>query len=244
MRILFLGCLLTIFSMSSTVVMAQGQPIELKTAFGTYFDAYLVGPEDADQSVLIIHDRWGLDRLALDWAARFAAEGYLALAIDLYDGRVARKEDDEHAKALIRQMAPEWVDANLRAALAYLNTRPERRVSVVGLGYGGAAAMRATVIEPFSVISTVNIFGRLPQNVEELRVINGPVLALLSSQDKWVGEAERDNFERLMFKLRNALQLREVDAKQGFLDPEHANYQEAEAQRTWERVFRFVAETQ
>ena len=221
-----------------------GKPIELTTAYGTQFDAYMAGSEDADQSVLIIHDRWGLDSLALTWADRFAQEGYLALAIDLYDGRVAVKDNDKHAEALIRQMAPEWVDANLKAAVKYLNSRPDRRVSAVGFGYGGAAAMRATVLEPFAVISTVNIFGRVPSDIEELRVINGPVLALFSGKDNWVGDKEIEDFEVLMFKLRNALQVSRIDARQGFLDPEHAAYNKSEAERIWKRTFAFVAETQ
>ena len=132
------------------------------------------------------------------------------------DGCVAKKEDEEHATALMRQMAPEWVDANLLAAMSHLNDVPGRRVSLLGIGYGGSAAMRATVIDPLSVISTVNIFGRVPQDVEELRGISGPVLTLFSEQDGWVGLNEIENFERLMFKLRNALQVARVDARSGF----------------------------
>ena len=243
MRGFILGCVLLCMVMP-VAAERVGVPVELTTAYGTFFDAYEVGSEDSDQSVLIIHDRWGLDNLALDWADRFAKEGYLALAIDLYDGRVADKGDAAHAKALIRQMAPEWVDANLKAAVKYLNSRPSRKVSVVGLGYGGAAAMRATVLEPFAIISTVNIFGRVPADTEDLRGINGPVLALFSDQDGWVGEKEIEAFEVMMFKLRNALQVARIDAGQGFLDPEHSSYNKAEAERVWNRAFTFVAETQ
>jgi carboxymethylenebutenolidase len=246
MRFFLIGWLLISLAFAASAMAAerQGTSVEIKTAYGTYFDAYLAGAPDSVNSVLIIHDRWGLDNLAMSWADRFAAQGYLALAIDLYDGRVAKVNDYVHATHLMREMAPGWVDANLKAALAYLNAMPRRKLSVVGFGYGGSAAMRATILEPFAVISTVNIFGHLPQDVEQLRVINGPVLTLYSEQDTWVGQAEIDTFERLMFKLRNALQSGAIDAKQGFLDPAHAAYKGDEADRVWQRVLGFVSDTQ
>ena len=246
MRRLILGCFLICFfwPMWLQAEERMGMPIELKTAYGTDFDAYQAGSVDSSQSVLIIHDRWGLDGLALGWADKFAKEGFLALAIDLYDGRVAKKDNAVHAEELIRQMAPEWVDANLQAAMAYLKKQPGRKISVLGIGYGGSAAMRLTVLDPDALSSTVNIFGRVPSDVEELRGINGPVLALFSEQDNWVGEKEIENFEVLMFKLRNALQVDRVDAPQGFLDPEHNAYNKSEAESAWQRAFTFVAETQ
>lgn len=243
-KLLAIGAILLLTVSVGVAAERQGKPIEIKTAYGTFFDAYQVGPEDSTQSVLIIHDRWGLDSLAMNWADRFAEQGFLALAIDLYDGRVAKKKDEEHATALMRQMAPEWVDANLLAAISYLNELPGRRVSLLGFGYGGSAAMRATVIDPLSVISTVNIFGRVPQDVEELRGISGPVLTLFSEKDGWVGLDEIENFERLMFKLRNALQVARVDERSGFLDPQHRAYSEGEAQRVWNRAFEFIFDTQ
>lgn len=245
MRNLMVGGVFLVASLLANSLLAQtnGKPVEIKTAYGTYFDTYQSGSIEAKHSVVIIHDRWGLDKLALTWADRFAAQGYLALAIDLYDGRVADKDDDEHATELMRQMAPEWIDANLKAALAYL-AKDGRKISVVGIGYGGSAAMRAAIVEPKAVTSTVNILGRLPSDVEQMRKIQGPVMVMHAAGENWVSRDDAENFEALMLKLQGSVQMIKMDGKLGVVDPEHDGYRKDESERAWQRTFEFVADSQ
>lgn len=115
----------------------EGRTIQLSTAHGSRFVAYLNGPEDAASAILLIHDRWGINRHVTAWADRLAAEGYRVLAVDLYDGREVLREG--MGDFVWRQIDPVWIEANLDAALRYLGDH--RRLAVSAWGRGIEAAV-------------------------------------------------------------------------------------------------------
>jgi hypothetical protein len=102
----------------------DGRTIRIGTAHGTSFIAYVNGPEDADTGVLLIHDRWGINRHVTAWADRLAGQGYRVLAVDLYDGREVQKE--ALADFVWGQIDPVWIEANLNAALRFLGQQGNR----------------------------------------------------------------------------------------------------------------------
>jgi dienelactone hydrolase len=111
----------------------DGRTIRIGTAHGTSFIAYVNGPEDADTGVLLIHDRWGINRHVTAWADSLAGQGYRVLAVDLYDGREVQKE--ALADFVWRQIDPVWIEANLDAALRFLGQRQDR-IAVSAWGKG------------------------------------------------------------------------------------------------------------
>ncbi len=114
----------------------EGRTISLSTAYGTRFTAYLNGPEDAAAGVLLIHDRWGINRHVTAWADRLAAEGYRVLAVDLYDGREVQREG--MGDFVWRQIDPVWIEANLDAAVRFFGGQ---RLAVSAWGKGIEAAV-------------------------------------------------------------------------------------------------------
>ena len=140
-RILWIGLGLLVFgsfAMAAEKQTRQGRAVEIPTLFGTKFDAYQAGPEDAGKAVVLLHDQWGLNEGMLDIADQFARSGYLVLAIDLSDGRSST--DKELAMSIARQSDPEWAKANIRSAIDYLGNA-ERKVAVIGWGTGGTLAL-------------------------------------------------------------------------------------------------------
>lgn len=109
----------------------EGRMVRVPTAYGTYFEGYLAGPSDAPLGVLLVHDRWGLNAQAKAWAERVAALGYRTLAVDLFDGRVARRPQD--GPAIWRSIDPVWTVANMDGALRYLSAG---QAPVVAIGWG------------------------------------------------------------------------------------------------------------
>lgn len=112
-------------------VAPAGRMVAVPTAWGTSFEGYLAGPADAGLGLLLVHDRWGLNPQVRQWADRMAALGYRVLAVDLFDGRVARRAED--GPAIWRSVDPVWTVANVDGALAFLR---ERQTHVVALGFG------------------------------------------------------------------------------------------------------------
>src|SRR2546422_7586211 len=82
-------------------------------------DAYVARPKSKPQgALLVIHEWWGLNDWVKDKADQLAAQGYLALAIDLYKGKVAT--DPQQAAQLMQAKDEEWGDGVEAAGLEWL----------------------------------------------------------------------------------------------------------------------------
>lgn len=131
---------------------AKGTYVTLTTAYSTQFTAYTAGPENAARGVVLIHDRWGPDSAAVEWADRFAALGYRVVLPDLYDGRTV---GDAAAGAEVwSQIDPEWIHSDLTASLVYLTKTP-RHVVTVGWGNGAPYAVWLAAQAPERVVGII-----------------------------------------------------------------------------------------
>src|SRR5690606_12188026 len=91
--------------------------------------------------VVVIQEWWGLNDHIRDMADRFAAEGFIALAPDLYYGQTATEPDDARKLA----MAMEYPDALrvIQAAIDYLIADERvspKQIGLVGFCMGGGLA--------------------------------------------------------------------------------------------------------
>jgi len=228
----------------------MGTEIVLGTPLGTTFDAYISGPEDAKQAVLLINEYWGFNRQLRQEADRYAAQGYRALAVDVFDGRAST--NPETADLIVSQIDQVAVDVDLKAAVDYLNAQG-RRVITLGWGYGGAQALRAAELAPREVAATVMYYG-LPVtdartaksnqpidpavllkhpdfalDYNQLEAMRGPVLAIFAKGDPWISEQDVEDFTTAMRRARAGLWLVRLDAKRGFYDPLSKGYSPAAA---------------
>jgi carboxymethylenebutenolidase len=227
-----------------------GQEIVLGTPLGTTFDGYVSGPEAARRAVLLINEYWGFNRELREEADRYAAQGYRALAIDVFDGRAST--DPDTADLIVSQVDQVAVDVDLKAAVDYLS-HPGRQVITLGWGYGGAQALRAAEVAPEEVDATVMYYGlpitddstatsRQPidpavllkhtdyaTDVPELETVRGPVLAIFAKHDPWITEQDVEDFTAAMRQARAGLWLVRLEAKRGFYDPLSKGYDPAAA---------------
>ncbi len=98
--------------------------------------ALLVAPEGKGPfpAVLVIQEWWGLNDWVKDQARALAREGYLALAVDLYRGKVATKQEDAHQ--LMMGAPPDRILRDLKAAHAFLAARPNvKKDRLVWIGW-------------------------------------------------------------------------------------------------------------
>lgn len=218
----------------------SGAAIQVLTAIGTHFDAYVAGPEDATAGILLLHDRFGLDAYTLDLADRFAKAGYRVLVPDLFDGR--RNEDPEDAALMTGAIDPIWNDINTRAGLAYLRA-PGRKLAVVGYGYGGTAAMNAPVIAPSDMAAVVNYYGNVPGDMRGVQPLQAPVMGIFSRQESPVSSARVENFENAMRQLKRGVAIVWTEAAPGFAHPGYDGFDEGAEQTAWRRAMEFLAET-
>src|SRR3954471_20634103 len=107
----------------------MGERIAFKTNGGTT-PGYLARPAQKGPGVIVIQEWWGLVPHIEDVADRFAAEGFVALAPDLYHGQSAKSPDQ--AGKLMMSMRIEDAARDLAGAIDYLAAQPDVTSPKVG----------------------------------------------------------------------------------------------------------------
>src|SRR5688572_17656990 len=139
------------------------------------------GPSPA---VIVIQEWWGLDAWVKDQARALAGEGYVALAVDLYRGKVTANPDEAHQ--LMNGLPPDRAMRDLKAAFAYLQGRPDvkkDRIGVIGWCMGGRYAMALATEEP-GLAAAVAYYGAPPTDPAAVARIKAPVLGNFGGDDK------------------------------------------------------------
>ncbi|HEY1015031.1 MAG TPA: dienelactone hydrolase family protein [Herpetosiphonaceae bacterium] len=137
------------------------------------------GPHPA---VVVIQEWWGLNDHIKGLARRFAAEGFAALAPDLYHGQVAAEPDD--ARKLAMALEQDRAVAEIQVAIDYLIGRDDVRpaqVAVIGFCMGGGLALRMAV-DGSNVAIVAPFYGR-PLSPEDAARAKAPVVGSFGEQD-------------------------------------------------------------
>lgn len=153
---------------------------------GEILSGYLARPSGGDPApaVIVIQEWWGLNEHIMDVTRRFASEGFVALAPDLYKGAVAT-EPDEARKLVMELDQPEAV-LEIDQAMAFLLDQEHvsgDRAGVVGYCMGGGLALQAAVVSD-RVGAAVPYYGTL-LTPEEAAQVKAPVQAHYGSEDRF-----------------------------------------------------------
>lgn len=144
----------------------------------------LPGAVERRPAVLVIHEIYGLNDDIRRITGRFAGLGYVALAVDLFDGAGARALCVLRTLRDLVRRTPDRVIADLEAARRWLVERPEvdaSRTGVVGFCMGGSFALLYATRVPLAVAGT--FYGDVPKSAEELRGVC-PVLGGYGGRDR------------------------------------------------------------
>ncbi len=209
---------------------SSAEMTRLKTAYGTDFDAYIVGPENAEIGILLVHDRWGLTEETRKWADRFAQQGFRVVVADLFDGRPVHRES--MAKMVMAQTAPEWVEADIEGALDYLS-KYQRKIAAMGWGYGAEHLYKIASRGEADFDALITFYALPPEDQQLLAGIDLPILGVFGRRDRVLNFERVDDFQRLMLRLRKNLEVVSVNADAGFANPRNATYQQAASNQAW-----------
>jgi carboxymethylenebutenolidase len=154
-------------------------------ANGTKTTAYLATPASGKgPGVIVIQEWWGLVQHIKNVADRFAAEGFTALAPDLYHGQTASEPDT--AGKLFMALNIAQAEKDLRGAAAYLAGQSSTsKLGVVGYCMGGQLALFAATLNP-NIAACVNFYGIHPNVKPDYSKLSGPVLGLYAEKDGFV----------------------------------------------------------
>lgn len=218
---------------------AEGlETVTAKTSDDRQVSAELAVPDSVPApAVLLIHEWWGLNNQIRAVTTEFAREGFVALAVDLFDGKVATAAED--AQRLTQAVDPEQATGTLTAWVDWLkaDSRTTGKVGVVGWCFGGGWALNASIAAP--VDATVIYYGRVERSAEDLAKLNGPVLGHFAEQDQWINQEMVGRFEAAMEEAGKSLEVHWYSANHAFANPTGANYDREDAQQAWTRTLEF-----
>src|SRR5947207_6730840 len=125
----------------------NAESLNLSTSSGAT-TAYVTRPhEPVSAAVILIQEYWGINEHIRDLAGRYAKEGYLCVAPDLYRGRIAA--DAKEASALMQALAIEDGMEVIRKAIdAATETYQIKQFAIIGFCMGGTYALRAACEMP------------------------------------------------------------------------------------------------
>ena len=176
----------------------MGEMVQFPYAGGTT-SGYLSVPEQGSgPGVVVIQEWWGLVDHIKDLCDRFAGEGFVALAPDLYHGKSTKSPDE--AGKLMMALRVDEAERDLSAAAQYLarhDATSGEKIGVVGFCMGGALALY-TATRNSKIGACVVFYGGHPNVKPDLPNLHAPVLGLYGENDRSVTPAVvRDLEERL-----------------------------------------------
>ncbi len=185
---LFGGLALARFAAAGTMVSYPSGP---ETVTG-----YLAAPEGGAKkpAIVVIHEWWGLNDWARGKADGFAKQGYVALAVDLYRGKVTADPDTAHQ--LMRGMPDDRSLRDMKAAVAYLRTRPDvdsAKIGSVGWCMGGGLSLNLAVAEP-TLAGAVIYYGHLMTDPTTIAGLKVPLLGNFGGQDQGIPPKDVEEF--------------------------------------------------
>jgi carboxymethylenebutenolidase len=190
--------------------------------------------------IIVIHEWWGLNDHVRHWADRLAADGYAALAVDLYGGRVADNPDS--AMAYVKAVDEARSMQILKAAHRFLLTDPRisaPRTGVIGWCFGGGFSLALAMAEP-GLDAAVVYYGRLVTDPERLKAIQAPVLGIFGNRDTSIPPDVVKAFAAGLKKAGVRHDILRYDADHAFANPSGAHYDEQSAAAAWERARMFL----
>jgi carboxymethylenebutenolidase len=205
---------------------------------------YLAHPQAVSPraGLVVIHEWWGLNDNIKAMTRRLAGAGYLALAVDLYQGEVA--EDPTAASRLARGSSErsEQILDNLGQAIEHLRQAGAERIGVIGWCFGGGWSLRTALAFPDAIDATVIYYGRLPTETEELNTLASPVLGIFGALDEGIPVATVRLFQAALDRLDKEASIHIYDdADHAFANPSGTRYNEAAAEDAWLKTLAFFA---
>ncbi len=221
-----------------------GQMVEFPSNGGTASGYLAIPAQGKGPGVIVIQEWWGLVPHINDICDRFAAEGFAALAPDLYHGKTTTSPDE--AGRMMMALQIDEAEKDLRGAITFLidhEATTADKAGTVGFCMGGALSLYTATKNP-QVGACVVFYGGHPNVKPDLPNLQAPVLGLYAERDGFVTP---DLVQALEDRLKELGKSAEIhiypDADHGFFnDTRPTVYNETAAKDAWRRVLDFFSQ--
>jgi carboxymethylenebutenolidase len=217
--------------------------IEFPTAAGTS-PGYLAAPAGGrGPATIVMQEWWGLDEHIRSVCDRFAADGFFALAPDLYRGETTEQPSEAQQKMMALSM--EQAEQDMCGAADHLRAQEGvegRGVGAVGFCLGGGLSVWAAARCP-NILAAVSYYYVMPHGKPDFAGITGPVLGHFGTADDFipVDDARQLESELQAAGVESTFHMYEGAGHAFFNDDNRLGTYDAErAQLSWDRTVEFL----
>ena len=247
-----------IASMAALVLLAPSALAQVKTSDITIksgdeeIKAFLAVPEGKGPfpAVVVIQEWWGLNDWIKDNAKHFAAKGFVAIAPDLYRGKVT--DDPKIAAQLRKGMPSDRALQDCKAAVTAVAVMPnvqKNKIGSIGWCMGGQQSINLALADP-RVHACVICYGAVPKDAASVKSLHATVLGIFGEEDKGIAASGVREFENALKEAGKSVEKINIykGAGHGFMRPmngskSNAEYRADAAKDAWAQIDAFFAKT-
>src|SRR4051794_1675314 len=152
--------------------------------------AHVALPDDSNKrnaAVILIQEWWGINDHIRDLASRYAREGYMCIAPDLYRGKLTK--DAEEASKLMHELAIEDGMNTIKRTVEEVGQKyGVTKIGITGYCMGGTFALRAAC-EIATLAASAPFYGDIPEE-QTLAQLSVPTLFIAGARDQWINPAK------------------------------------------------------
>jgi carboxymethylenebutenolidase len=230
--------------LAATVSFASEETITFKSG-AENVSAFLVKPDGPGPfpAVIVLHEWWGLDAWIKDQARALAKEGYAALAVDLYRGKVTASQEEAHQLMMGTPIDRQTRD--MKAAFATLAARKDvvkNKIASLGFCMGGRNSFTLAIEEP-TLAAAIVYYGAPPTDPASIAKIRAPMLGNFGGDDEGPSPAQAKEFEAAAKKAGKTFDLKVYPgAPHAFANPNNPwkGYRKDAANDAWMRTTGFL----
>ena len=205
---------------------------------------YFSAPSDVLEplpALIVIHEWWGLNDNVRAMADRLAGEGYMVLAVDLYNGKTATSPGEARVMMLEVVEDPERARENIRGAYEFLVTAGAPKIGSLGWCFGGGWSLNTAQLFPDELAASVIYYGQVTDDEDKLRPINAPILGLFGAEDTGISVDSVEAFRAALQRLRKEHEIHIYPgAGHAFANPTGTNYNADAATDAWNKTIEFL----
>jgi carboxymethylenebutenolidase len=239
----------------NSTLTANLQPTENKTVtyFGGNTTGYLVYPNQNQSgekaklpAVVMIHENKGLNDYIKESANLLAKNGYVVLAVDLFNGEVVTNNQERSGEltGAIREN-PGIAIENMKAAVNYLrsldNVEPSK-IASLGWCFGGQQSLQLAInSKDDPLAATVIYYGRLTNDSQAISNITSPVLGIFGGKDQSISVDSVMQFQKALNDtgITNEIHVY-PNVGHAFANPSNDNYAPTETADAWKKTLDFL----
>lgn len=204
--------------------------------------AYVARPDgETTAAVILIQEYWGINDHIRDLAGRYAAEGFVCVAPDLYRGKLAR-DSKEAAKFMSELPLDDGVEI-IRAAMAETKRRfAVEKFAITGYCMGGTFALRSAC-QISELSAAAPFYGDIPET-ETLKKLRVPTLFIAGTRDGWINPKKVNELVETARQYDLPVEAVSYDADHAFFNDTRPEVFDAEAAAdAWRRVLALFRKT-